>query len=197
MKVPAASPHDPDVTAAAAQAQATGAELDFTHIYEEWFAEVARWARALGGPEADLDDLAQEVFLVVRRKLHTFDGRNLAGWLYRITAHTVSDYRRRAWFRRLFRRPRDVRLDEVAAPDRSPAEQIERRQARRLLYEMLDRMSEKHRSAFILFEIEGRSGEEIAALQGIPVATVWTRLHYARKEFLAMVEKLRRTEMSP
>jgi len=70
--------------------------LDFAAVYARWFHDVSHWARALGGPEADCEDLAQEVFLIVRRKLSDFDGRNLAGWLYRITARTVRDHRRRA-----------------------------------------------------------------------------------------------------
>jgi RNA polymerase sigma-70 factor (ECF subfamily) len=55
-------------------------------------------------------------------------------------------------------------------------------------------MSETRRATFMLFEIEGYSGEEIAGMQGIPVATVWTRLHHARKEFFALVEEHRRHE---
>jgi hypothetical protein len=53
--------------------------MDFASVYHEWFQHVLRWSRAMGGPEADLEDLAQEVFVVVRRKLEAFDGRNLAG----------------------------------------------------------------------------------------------------------------------
>ena len=52
--------------------------LSFEEIYAHWFHDVSRWVRALGGMNADLDDLTQEVFLVVRRKLSQFDGRNLA-----------------------------------------------------------------------------------------------------------------------
>ena len=61
-------------------------------------------------PGSDTEDLAQEIFLVVRRKLDRFDGGNLAGWLYRITQLTVRDHRRRAWFKNLILRRRDVDL---------------------------------------------------------------------------------------
>ena len=165
-------------------------KLDFSRIYEQHFDEVARWAGALGGPAADLDDLAQEVFLVVRRKLHRFDGRNLRAWLYAITARTVSDHRRRAWFRNVLSRRRDIELDSLPRADESPAELVERAEARRLLYRLLEKMSEKRRTAFVLFEIEGYSGEEIAGLLGVPLATVWTRLHHARREFLARVAEM-------
>jgi RNA polymerase sigma-70 factor (ECF subfamily) len=53
-------------------------------------------------------------------------------------------------------------------------------------------MAEKRRTAFVLFEIEGYSGEEIAELFGIPVATVWTRLHHARKDYFRLVDAYQR-----
>lgn len=168
-------------------------ELGFDEIYERWFHEVMRWSRAFGGLDSDLEDLVQEVFVVVRRKLNQFDGRNLPGWLYRITQRTVSDYRRRAWFRRLFR-PQTYVLEEVVDPALSPLEAAERREAERILASVLSRLSPTRRSAFILFEIEGYSGEEIARLENIPVKTVYTRLHYARKDFFAMLQKQRDTK---
>jgi RNA polymerase sigma-70 factor (ECF subfamily) len=164
--------------------------LQFSTVYRENFDLVVRWTRALGGPSADLEDLAQEVFLVVHRKLAGFDGQNLRGWLYRITAYTVSDRRRRAWFRRLCARP----PEELDPPDRDPgpAELYERKQAERTLYALLSRLSEKRRVAFVLYEIVGHSCEEIASLLGVPVATVWTRLHHARAAFLKELGKLPR-----
>jgi RNA polymerase sigma-70 factor (ECF subfamily) len=163
---------------------------DFTGIYTACFHVVERWVHALGGPDCEGEDLTQEVFLVVRRKLDRFDGRNLRGWLYAITARTVSDYRRRAWFRHCFVGRREVELDELPRAAPGPAEECERAEAQRLLYRLLGRMSEKRRTAFVLFELEGYTGEEIAELLGIPVATVWTRLHHARREFLARVAEL-------
>ena len=51
--------------------------------------------------------------------------------------------------------------------------------------EALASLSEKKREVVVLVTIEGMSGEEVAALLGIPVATVWTRLHHARREMSA------------
>jgi RNA polymerase sigma-70 factor (ECF subfamily) len=164
----------------------------FEEVYAQWFHEVSRWARAFGGLDADLDDLTQEVFLVVRRKLSRFDGKNLSGWLYRIAQRTVRDYRRRAWFRGLLRAKSQKDPErESASTARDPAELFERREAERFLSQILDQMNEARRTAFILFEIEGYSGDEIAALEGVPVNTVWTRLHHARKEFATLVGRAR------
>jgi RNA polymerase sigma-70 factor, ECF subfamily len=172
--------------------------LTFEDIYGQWFHEVNRWVRAFGGLDADLDDLAQEVFIVVRRKLPEFDGGNLPGWLYRIAQRTVRDYRRRAWIRGLLLRKQTHRGDDDFAPQPlNPAELLERREAELLLVEILKKMTTTRRTAFILFEIEGYSGEEIAELEQVPINTVWTRLHYARKEFSALIARAREESRMP
>jgi len=168
-----------------------GTPLDFDAVYDAWFHEVVRWIGALSGLTGDADDLAQEVFLVVRRKLPEFDGANLPAWLYRITARTVSDWRRRAWFRHLWRGRRQIRLERLEASTPGPARELEQAEARRLLQGLLHCLSPKLRTVLILFEIEGYSGEEIAKLQRIPHATVRTRLHLARREFVRLTRQLR------
>jgi RNA polymerase sigma-70 factor (ECF subfamily) len=76
------------------------------------------------------------------------------------------------------------------APRISGVETLERREAQRIVHKALARMSQVRRSAFMLFEIEGYSGEEIAELEQIPLATVYTRLHHARKDFLRLTAEL-------
>jgi RNA polymerase sigma-70 factor (ECF subfamily) len=158
----------------------------FEAVYRTWYTHVARWARGRGANEADVEDLAQEVFIIVRRKLAHFDGRNLPGFLYRITERTVRDHRRSAWFRNLFRGPQALG-PEVGAHEDGTLEAIQRRERREALEAILAKMSEKRRTTFILFEIEGYTGEEIAQIQSLPVDTVWTRLHHARKDFMRLV----------
>lgn len=160
---------------------------DFDALYQTWFRPVYRLVRALGGPGIDAEDLTQEVFIVVQRKLGGFDGANLAGWLYRIAQLTVRDHRRRAWFRNIFLRSRDVALDEVASAAVAPDEQLERKKCEMRLYQLVQQLNPRWRDSFLLFEIGGLSGEEIARLQGIPPATVRTHLARARKEILALM----------
>jgi RNA polymerase sigma-70 factor, ECF subfamily len=162
---------------------------DFRALYDAWFDDVARWIRALGGIEADRDDIVQEVFLVVRRRLVSFDGQNIAGWLYRITRRQVRDFQRRTWVRHIFTKRRVDVPDDLPHAGGSPAAALEHKEDQRILYAMLAKMREERRSAFVLFEIEGLSGEEIARIQSVPVNTVWTRLHHARKEFLALAAR--------
>jgi RNA polymerase sigma-70 factor (ECF subfamily) len=162
------------------------APSDFQRVYMTHFQRVTHWVRAFGGLDADIEDLTQEVFLVVQRKLDSFKGPSMAAWLYGIARKTVSDHRRRAFFRRWLR---GVDVEEVEAQPGpgDPVESFERNEARRVLAGILNKMSELRRGTFVLFEIEGYSGEEIAELEGVPVNTVYTRLHHARKDFFRLM----------
>ncbi len=164
-----------------------GSSVSFAQLYDAWFRDVRRWVRALGAPVADADDLAQEVFIIVRRKLPDFRSGNFPGWLFRITQRTVRDLRRKAWFRHSQLQAATQELDDLPANGAEPSEAYERVESFEVLARLLARMSPKRREAFLLFEVEGYSGEEIAALKQIPLATVWTRLHHARKDLSRMV----------
>jgi RNA polymerase sigma-70 factor, ECF subfamily len=169
-------------------------DAQFREVYERWFDDVVRWLYALGVPRSDTQDLAQEIFLVVRRNLVRFDGGNMRGWLYKIAQLTVRDHRRRAWFKNLVIRRQEVDLSQMPHAAASPAQRYEDAETRRQLQLLMHKMSEKLRTTFILFEIEGYSGEEIARIQDIPLGTVWTRLHKARKEFWKLVKDRHRRD---
>jgi RNA polymerase sigma-70 factor (ECF subfamily) len=157
------------------------ASLDFRAIYERWFDEVSQWIRAMGGPEAEREDLVQDVFIVVHRRLADFDGENLAGWLYQIARHRVRDFRRLLWVKHLLFG--SVPLpDNLAKEGASPAEALETDEKRGTLQRLLGKLNESERAAIVLFEIDGYSGEEIARIQGVPINTVWARIHSARKK---------------
>lgn len=167
------------------------AALRFDQVYRAYFDDVCRWVRALGGPEGEREDLVQDVFVIVHRRLVDFDGNNLAGWLYQITRHRVRDFRRRRWFRVLLR---SERIDETVAArtPEGPEAILDGREKQRLLAHLLSSLSECERAAFVLFEIEGRSGEEIALLQGVPINTIWTRVRKARAKLSARAQRWRR-----
>ena len=169
---------------------------DFTSVYRDWFAPVVVWLRALGTPTSEIEDVAQETFLVVRRKLAAFDGRNLPGWLYKIAANTASDQRRRAWFRRLVFRAPESELEQVATAAPDPLRSCEIAYAQRELQRLVGELKEPQRVVFWLFEIEGYSAAEIAGVVGISESAVSMRLHYARKELHRRIEQQRRKERS-
>jgi RNA polymerase sigma-70 factor (ECF subfamily) len=169
-------------------------ELSFERVYDQWFEDVSRWVRALGGREADRDDLVQDIFMVVHRRLADFDGQNVAGWLYQIARRKVRDYRHLMWIKHLFGNTSLPLADEMLQTGQSPLDQLETRQKKQLLERLLDGLNPDQRAAFVLFEIEGCSGEEIARLQGVPINTVWARIHKARKK---LQERASRFEKQP
>lgn len=170
--------------------------ISFDELYARWFSDVSRWVRALGGPAADREDLVQDVFLVAFRRLPDFDGRNPAGWLYRIARRRVRDFRRLRWFKVLVGK-RDLLPEAAASQESTPVERLEDRQTGDLLERLLDRLPADQRAAFVLFEVEGCSGQEIAELQGIPLNTVWARIHSARKKLKRALELALAKERSP
>lgn len=168
--------------------------LSFEQVYDQWFEDVSRWVRALGARDADRDDLVQDIFMVVHRRLADFDGQNVAGWLYQIARRKVRDYRHLMWIKHLFGNTSLPLADQMLQTGQSPLDQLETRQKMQLLEHLLDGLNADQRAAFVLFEIEGSSGEEIARLQGVPVNTVWARIHKARKK---LQERAARLEKQP
>ena len=149
--------------------------------------DIARWAARLGGPVADMDDLVQEVFLVVARRFREFRGEaRLATWLFGITANVVRNRRRSdrrwGWLKALAEQAASA-LPAVAG---DPGESMDRAEERARFYRILDRLNEAERTALILFEIEGLSGQEVAQLTGVRTEVVWMRLTRARRRFLQL-----------
>jgi RNA polymerase sigma-70 factor (ECF subfamily) len=183
-KVPIASPGLRSAKEAALDTR------DFASVYYHTYEDVSRWIRALGGPSSEQDDLIQDIYLIVHRKLHHFDGKNLGAWLYRITAHRVRDFRRLWWFRNVLGQA-PLAIEKLESADPNPVAVFETAEKRRELERLLSKLSSALRATFILFEIEGYTAEEIAELQAIPVNTVRARIHRARKK---LVELLRSTK---
>lgn len=162
-------------------------------IYRAHSKTVGRWAMRLLGPREDYEDVVHEVFLVVRRRLPEFRGEaEITTWLYEITVRVVQGFRRRArwwsWVTGHGPSPSRARAGESFsawfAPSTDPEALLEARERTRLLYRLLDELGEEQRTTFILFELEGLSGNQIAEITGTNVATVWVRLSRARRKFM-------------
>ena len=129
-----------------------------------------------------------EAATTYRHLVGTFDGTSLVStWLYGITLNVVRSMRRRYRLRRLFERD-----DEKADVPIESVDRAEVREAHRIAYAILEKIAPKKREAFILAEFEGLSCEEIAHMTGTRTETVWSRLHYARKEFTDRLTKRQR-----
>jgi len=161
-------------------------------VYEAHAALVGRWAARLGGPGLDADDVVQEVFLVVQRRLPEWRGdARLTSWLYRITERVVHRQRRKQRVRRWLRGLAGDFAADLPADRPSPVEELERKHAARTLYRAFDALERRQRAALILFEIDGLTGEQIASLTGTTVATVWVRLHRARTQLMRRLGEMR------
>jgi RNA polymerase sigma-70 factor, ECF subfamily len=173
-------------------------EADFSSfeaLYRDHFAFAWRSLRRLGVPERDLGDAAQDVFLVVYRKLQQLDLQNsLAGYVYAVCLRVASDRRRSAVQRHeclAEDTDRGQRNESTPVHD-AEGEQLAERRA--LLEAALNEMSLEQRAVFTLFELEGRTGEEVAELLGVPAPTVHSRLRLAREIFRRSVERHRARE---
>lgn len=165
-----------------------GDDTAWKALHDAHFEFVWKVARRLGTPPEELDDVCQETFLVAFRRMEQFHTGRLTTWLYRIVENVVSARHRKRRVRRVL-----GSLFSRAAPEpivwRTPHDEAVRRQCEAHVAQVLERMAPKKREVFALFELEGLSGEQIAERVGCKVATVWTRLHHARRDFERIARK--------
>jgi len=176
-------------TAASPDVRAATRAVDFASIYEAHFPFVWRTVRRLGIAPGTVDDLVQEVFLVVHRRLGDFEGRSsIKTWLFGIVRRVVRDHRRSQT-----RKPATPTedFDGVASDASTPLEATERAEAVRLLHTLLDALDDDRREVFVLAELEQMSAPEIAEATATNVNTVYTRLRAARKDFEEAVARHR------
>ena len=146
--------------------------------------------RQLGVEDGVLEDASQEVFLVLARRFAEYDAqRSLASWLWGI-ARGVASTQRRGLRRRRRLEASVAAQPEVGCP--SLDDTVARGQARDMLRAFLDGLDEDKCAVFVLAEIDGCSGPEIAARLGVNLNTVYARLRAARFRFDDTVEQRRR-----
>lgn len=163
----------------------------WAEFYEAHFDFIWRSLRRLGVQESSVDDAAQEVFLVVFRRLETFEGRSsLKTWLFGVALRVA---------RRFAQQLRTHKIDELmdSLPDtdaRGQEESLARAQAMRTLYAILDGLDTEKRAVFVMAELEQMTAPEIAEVSGTTLNTVYSRLRAARRDFDAALKRLRAQE---
>jgi RNA polymerase sigma-70 factor (ECF subfamily) len=178
---PPGSPFGGEINATRPREPAT---LAFDAVYEAYALFVWRNARRLGVPASAAEDVMQEVFLVVHRRLADFEeGTSMRAWLSAILIRVV-----RAFWRTRQRKNAvtDAHLEPDGTADTktpSPLEAAEHDAAVRELYAVLSGMIEERREVLVLSEIEELTAPEIAAALSVNINTVYWRLRTARKEF--------------
>lgn len=169
---------------------ARGGDRDaFSALVERYEKRVYHQALRLVGRPEDAADVAQEAFFKAWRGLPRFQGDSaFSTWLYKLTDNAAIDLLRRERKRR-----GDASLDEEGLPlppDPAPTPQqaLEAGELRRAVAEGLARLSEEHRRALVLRELNGLSYEEIGRVLDLPAGTVKSRIARAR---LALAKILR------
>lgn len=151
-------------------------------LYRAHFRRVYQWCRYMGGRHVDPEDAAAEVFVVAFAKVAGFRGEAaLSTWLFRIARRVVSTLRRRAWLGRL------VGLDscpEMQSGAASPEAEASTMHDLAHAQAVLETLPDAKREAFVLVDICGHTLEEAATILHANVATVGTRVFYARKDFM-------------
>ena len=156
-------------------------------IFEQYSAFLWRALRRLGVAERDADDACQEVFVVVHRRLGSFDrDGSLKAWLYGICLRVASDYRKKAHVRREMPTEHPFGNGHEASEDATQERNIRAKQALELLDEALANLDEDKRAAFVLYELESLEMNDVAQAMGCSLKTAYARL-YAAREYVERV----------
>ncbi|MES2503511.1 MAG: RNA polymerase sigma factor [Myxococcota bacterium] len=167
----------------------------FAKLYDRYFNQVYAFCVRMLHGHGDPEDLVQQVFLEAWRSLHRFEKRSLfSTWITRIAIHTCLSF---------LRRTNKVRPHNSSNPEAfekqtefvwmEPAmpleEQLSRKDRKIAIHQILQTLTPKKKTVFVLSDMQGMTAPEIAAVLKIPDATVRTRLFHARREFLDAVNQ--------
>lgn len=156
-------------------------------FYRDYSGDVLGWAMRLGGARLDAEDIAHQVFEVALAKLGSFRGDStVRTWLYGITRRVVANARRRAALWSL------VSLEGLfpADPTEGPEAQSAIRSQRKIVLDALERLPFAQREVLVLVELEERPAAEVAQMLDVPIGTVYSRAHGARRAFADALARL-------
>lgn len=162
-------------------ADATTLSREFTRVFETEFSYVCRSLRRLGVREADLSDVAQELFVTVYRRFGDYDpARPLRPWLFSFSLRLAANYRRLA-------RNQVPHVDTAVVEPAAADPNVE---ARDLVLRALSELDFDRRSVLVMHDLEGFQAPDIAQQTAVPLNTVYSRLRLARHDFRAAIERL-------
>jgi RNA polymerase sigma factor (sigma-70 family) len=152
-------------------------------LFDRYGADVRGFVSRLGVASGEVDDVVQSTFLLVMRAAKNFEDREGRGsaraWLLGLAANLVRRHRRS--LARLTARVASWARQPSEPTAMSPLEALDAKEAAARGKRALDRLSQEKREVFVLVAMEGLSGQDAALALGVPVATIWTRLHRARR----------------
>ena len=158
----------------------------FEELYDTYFAFAWRTARGLGVPPGNLDDVVQEVFIVVHRKLGEFRPTgSVKSWIFGIVRRVAKDFRRTD---RRKGRGLELKEEELAAGDTNPYQTVTRKEALQIVEDFADTLDEERRAIFILAELEEMPAVEIAETLQMNMNTVYSRLKVIKKNLHRFID---------
>jgi RNA polymerase sigma-70 factor (ECF subfamily) len=182
-----------DPPASGLRAEPLPDESNFPTLYEEYFPLVWRTARRMGVPAASLDDVCQEVFLAIHRRLPYFTGRSsVRTWIFGFVLNIVQVHHRSQRRKSVSHRAVGELLDPDTLTDNGQASADERMrsaEAVRMARQALEEIPAEKRAVFVMAELEGLTAGEIARGLDINVNTVYARLRSARRHFQRLVRR--------
>ncbi|NQT87582.1 sigma-70 family RNA polymerase sigma factor [bacterium] len=169
----------------------------FAALYEKYRERVYRVAYHFVHNKPDALDLCQETFVRVFQSLRSFQGRSrFSTWLMRIASNTCIDSYRHKKVRRAGELDEQFVTGDLrnpgAAQTPNPARNLERQELRGQLDAAIDELSPDHRAVFVFHAVDGLTYQEIAETVGVPIGTVMSRLHYARKRLQGLLAELKK-----
>ncbi len=179
-------------TAAAGHWSELEVTLDVGELHDQYSDFVWRSLQRLGVAKANLEDALQDVFIVVQRRLGSFDRTTkMSTWLFGICLRVAAAHRRRAHHRR---EQQDSELQDRPDdhPMANPEQAAIRHEAQRRLELGLEALHLERRAVFVMFEIDLIPAPAIAEMLDIPIGTVYSRLHRARADFSEAIARLER-----
>jgi RNA polymerase sigma-70 factor (ECF subfamily) len=159
------------------QAQVAAVAPSTRQLFELYAGFVLRVVQRMGVSAADAEDVTQEVFVIVHRRVAELRQHEaVRSWLFGIARRVVANHVRKAR-----RRNQHAAGDEPTQHADDPSEQLQAARDRARLDRALSRLDEDKRNVFVLFELEGLEMREVAQIVGCPVNTAYSRLYAARE----------------
>ena len=184
-----------DVAPVRAEEEASVRAPAFETVYDEHVDFVWRSARRLGIDEASVDDVVQHVFMIVHRRLATFEARSsIKTWLFGILVHAAAEHRRSLRRKSPHDAGGDAALESLADPRvaADPERALERAEASRVIDQLLESLDQEKRIVFVMAELEDMTAVEIGDVTGLDPKAVYSRLRAARTDFERAASQYRR-----
>ncbi len=171
-------------------------EATFESVYSHYVDFVWRSALRLGVDSAAADDVVQQVFLVVYRRLDGFEWQStLRTWLFAILLRVVRGHRRSMRRKSPHLAHESVDPDLVADGSGNPHDALSRAEASRTIDILLDSLTGDKRIVFVMAELEEMTAAEISIATGLNANAIYSRLRAARTDFECAAAALRRRQL--